>query len=133
MATTERDIRRLAGVHPKLISIIVNIFCIMPMFVVEGLRTAERQHALYLIGRDPRYPGKIVTDKDGYILKSAHQAHTDGLGYAVDCAFTGSDPFAPTHDWKRFGTAVEAAGLIWGGRFPRLVDLDHAELIDVAK
>jgi len=109
------------------------------MFVVEGLRTAVRQNFHFNKGRTsigpnprPGHPfGDTVTDCDGYRVKSNHQAHEDGLGHAVDLAFTPtadqSDPFAPTWPWDRFGERAVALGLKWGGHFPKK-DLDHVEL-----
>lgn len=122
-----RDVQRLTGVHPTLATIIYSILKKLPMFVVEGVRTAERQHSLYLLGRG-HDPGPRVTDKDGYVNKSRHQVHPDGLGYAVDCAFKGTDPFALSHDWHAYGALLEASGCLWGGRWKGLVDRPHAEL-----
>lgn len=126
-----RDRERLAGVHPKLIDSLDAIFGELraadhPMFVVQGVRTAAQQQALYAQGRTT--PGKIVTYKDGVIHKSNHQPHADGLGHAVDCAFSGPMPFAETHPWERYGKLVEAHGLKWGGRWG-MKDLPHVELV----
>ncbi len=121
LLASPRDVVRLQGVHPTLQTVILGILKQLPMFVVMGVRTAEEQHALWLLRPQ-------VTYKDGYVLKSAHQVRPDGLGHAVDCAFIGPDPFALTHPWASYGAAVEAAGLIWGGRWPHLVDNPHAEI-----
>lgn len=131
---TSRDLNRLHGVHPALVEAIGEIVAEMeqwghPMFVVEGLRTMARQAELYAQGRTA--PGPIVTYKDGVTDKSRHQPRDDGYGYAVDCAFVDGHPFAQTHPWNRYGAAVEARGLIWGGRFKTLFDLPHAELTPV--
>ena len=126
---TLRDLQRLQGVHPQLVQAIVDILHRLPMFVVHGVRTAEEQHTLWLKGRPGGPPGStIVTTKDGYTLRSNHQPRSDGRGWAVDCAWIGPDPFAASHDWSAYGTAVEAAGLIWGGRWVHLRDYPHAEL-----
>ncbi len=98
------------------------------MFVVEGVRTVDRQQALYAQGRT--LPGAIVTYKDGLIHRSNHQPHADGLGYAVDCAFVSARPFAQGHPWERYGLALESKGLRWGGRWA-MQDLPHAELPSV--
>lgn len=101
-----------------------------PMKLCQGLRTAEQQHARYLQGRDPAHPGKLVTNCDGYAVKSNHQPHVDGFGHAADCCFLGPDPFGAAQPWAAFGTLAESQGLRWGGRF-RLVDLDHVEMQDL--
>lgn len=124
MSATPRDIQRLQGVHPKLVVAVLKLLNQFPMFVVMGLRTAEQQHVLWL--QRPK-----VTEKDGYIHKSNHQAHSDGLGHAADLAWQGATPFGETMPWPAFGTAVEALGLIWGGRWPTLVDRPHVELPDL--
>lgn len=127
MAATPRDLIRLTGVHPTLVKAIISILGDLPMFVVVGLRTATEQAALYAQGRT--MPGKIVTNCDGVRFPSNHQAYpSDGLGHAVDCAWLGNDPFSLTHNWVAYGAAVEAQGLLWGGRFTSPKDLDHAEL-----
>ena len=127
---TDRDRQRLIGVHPALVSALKSVFEEMeiqraPMFVVEGVRTAERQADLYAKGRS--IPGKVVTYKDGVTHVSNHQAHADGQGYAVDCAFVDAEPFNADHPWETFGEALEAHGMFWGGRW-KMADMPHAEL-----
>lgn len=128
---TERDKKRLIGVHPTLTDAIERILDVMeaegaPMFVVQGVRTAEQQAELYAQGRTK--PGGIVTNKDGYHFRSDHQPKDDGYGYAVDCAFVGKQPFDPRHPWQTYGEQVEGWGLIWGGRWSHPVDSVHAEM-----
>ncbi len=120
------------GLNPVLITKVKVILGQMaaaghPMRPCQGVRTAEYQHNLYLQGRDSAHPGRIVTNCDGYKVKSRHQAAQDGLGRAIDCCFEGLDPFGIKQPWRAYGAFVEAQGLTWGGRF-KLVDLDHAEL-----
>lgn len=127
-----RDTLRLVGVHPTLIGKLGTVFASMqdsghPMFVVAGVRTQAEQQALYVQGRTA--PGKIVTMKDGVTHPSDHQPRQDGYGHAVDCAFLGtSDPFAESHPWEDFGRRIEAAALVWGGRWSHPHDSPHAEL-----
>jgi len=119
------------GVHPRLVTAIREILAEMAaagaaMFVVEGVRTTERQQQLYAEGRSA--PGRIVTYKDGVTHRSNHQPHADGFGYAVDCAFLNArDPFDHAWPWETYGDKLEARGLVWGGRW-RMGDLPHAEL-----
>lgn len=144
---TDRDRERLVGVHPALAAAVEVVLGVMArtgrtMFVVEGLRTAARQAEYWAKGRTvpgphatPTRPlGDTVTNADGVERKSNHQAAEDGLGYAVDLAFVGPDPFAETHPWSTFGDAAKDAGLRWGGDFidPRtgkkMRDNPHVEL-----
>jgi len=130
MPATDRDLLRLTGVHPTLVEKVKSLLDKFPMFVVQGVRTAEYQHSLYLQGRDGGPAGsKIVTFKDGYVHKSNHQPHADGLGHAVDLAWLGGDPFSVKLPWDAYGQAVEAAGLKWGGRW-KMVDRPHVEMPD---
>lgn len=125
---THRDYERLKGVHPSLVAAIESVLDEMdadktPMFVVEGVRTAQRQRELYAQGRTT--PGPIVTYKDGLKHRSNHQP-VNGFGLAVDCAFVGNQPFDRRHPWGLYGERLEARGLIWGGRWS-MADLPHAE------
>lgn len=130
MPASPRDLERLKGVHPTLVAKIVKLLNQFPMFVVMGVRTVAEQQALYAQGRTA--PGHIVTMKDGVVHRSNHQPHADGFGHAVDLAFLPSsvsaDPFSDAWPWESYGLAVEAAGLIWGGRWAHPHDSPHAEL-----
>jgi peptidoglycan L-alanyl-D-glutamate endopeptidase CwlK len=135
---TDRDRQRLVGVHPvlaKAVEAALDAMAAMghPMFVVEGVRSLERQIALYAQGRTR--PGPIVTHCDGVRNPSNHQAKADGFGYAVDCAFV-DDPStaaAETWDvdqpWRVYGEICKWFGCVWGGDWPsRKIDRPHVEL-----
>lgn len=120
----------LTGVHPDLVARIDKVLAAMsmlghPMKVVQGLRTTAQQQALYAQGRTA--PGRVVTKADGVLAKSNHQAHVDGLGHAVDCAFQLPDPFDEHAPWSAYGACVQAVGLVWGGTWTT-PDRPHAEL-----
>jgi hypothetical protein len=124
---SDRDLKRLAGVHPLMQTKIADVFQAMDvsMFVVQGVRSTAEQQADF--AKVPK-----VTNCDGVKVKGPHQVHADGYGYAVDCAFVPTkdrpDPFDPAWPWDEYGDAVENEGLIWGGKFLHLGDKDHAEL-----
>lgn len=125
---TIRDHDRLIGVHPVLISVIASVLDEMDadghqMFVIDGVRTYARQAELYAQGRTSQ--GPIVTYKDGVMHRSNHQQR-DGFGWAVDCGFTGPQPFDLRHPWETYGKALESRGITWGGRWS-MKDLPHAE------
>lgn len=127
MAPTPRDLQRLQGVHPTLVTAVLTLLNEFPMFVAQGVRTVDQQQALYAQGRTA--PGHIVTNADGILKRSNHQPHADGLGHAVDLAWTGTDPFGDSQPWPAFGAQVEALGLVWGGSWhSSLVDRPHIEL-----
>jgi peptidoglycan L-alanyl-D-glutamate endopeptidase CwlK len=138
-----RDELRLVGVHPELAAKARRILAALealgvPMCITDALRTVADQQAKFAQGRTA--PGAIVTRCDGVLKKSNHQAHDDGYGHAIDCAFLishdGGTTFQPTWDeaqpWAAYGACVEALGLTWGGgesfRRAGLVDKPHAEL-----
>jgi peptidoglycan L-alanyl-D-glutamate endopeptidase CwlK len=126
---------RLKGVHPTLVEKVWRLIAALdalgfPIFVTSGVRTTEQQQALYAKGRT--VPGKVVTNADGVIKKSNHQAKDDGFGHAVDCAFMPSDvsrePFSDLHPWTAYGACAAALGLSWGGAWKSINDQPHVEL-----
>ncbi len=110
----------------------------MPMKICQGVRTAEHEHALWLLGRDATGnvtdKKAIVTNCDGYYVKSNHQVKADGFGHAVDCCFVGADPFLKADPlaalkWRAYGAAGKALDLRWGGDFTSPIDDDHLEML----
>lgn len=99
-----------------------------PMIVTSTVRTTDQQQALYAKGRTT--PGPIVTNADGVIKTSNHQAKADGWGHAVDCAFliNGTPSWDLRLPWATYGACGKALGLQWGGDWNSLVDLPHLEL-----
>ena len=129
------SITKLYGVHPKLVNLMQEAIKNSPyMFIIsQGVRTAEYQNSLYQQGRT--IPGKIVTNADGYKIKSNHQIKSDGLGHAVDIAIMDGKKV----DWDDL-TKYKAVGehickialemgisISWGGRWKRK-DYPHFEL-----
>lgn len=134
----QRDLVRLRGVHADLQFAVLAILEAMealgfPMMVVEGLRTTERQLALYAQGRST--PGPIVTRVDGVKTIGTHQVQADHFGHAVDCAFV-DDPgtkqdetYDLTMPWDLYGLMAGKLGLVWGGTWKTMRgDLGHVEL-----
>jgi len=124
---------RLSGVEPSLSARVGQVLDAMrvlghPLFVVEGVRTLQRQQELYAQGRTTA--GKIVTNADGSDpAKATHSVQADGYGHAVDLAFQGLSPWASTHPWGLLGAMARALGLVWGGDFTAIKgDLGHLEL-----
>ena len=125
------SLKRLESVHPDLQTVFHHVVIDFDCTVLEGVRTAERQHLLYTKGRPDN--GPIVTQRDGIIKRSKHQ---DGL--AVDVV-----PFPIDWDdtdhmrslgWYVKGIArmLKQYGAIdndikWGGDW-RFIDLPHFEI-----
>lgn len=148
---THRDDLRLEGVHPTLAMKVAQIINAMetlglPMGVTDGVRTTAQQQALYAQGRTKQpdgtwvKTGSTVTNCDGVLKPSNHQAKADGFGHACDLAFINdlnadglvelNEPFTwdAHRAWALYGAMAEAVGLVWGGRWQSIVDLPHVEL-----
>jgi peptidoglycan LD-endopeptidase CwlK len=130
---TDRDRKKLSGVHPELAARIERVLAALdayghPMMITDGVRTAAQQKALYAKGRTA--PGRIVTNADGVLKKSNHQPKDDGLGHAVDCCFVvdGKPSWDGRLPWRVYGALVQGLDLTWGGAWKSFADLPHAEL-----
>jgi peptidoglycan L-alanyl-D-glutamate endopeptidase CwlK len=87
-----------------------------PLRITEGLRSIERQNALYDQGRT--IPGNIVTNARGG--ESFHN-----YGVAFDVVFTKTGYVG---NWELVGKVGKALGFEWGGDFPNLKDNPHFEM-----
>ncbi len=103
----KQSLASLHGVHPKLGLLMTEAIKNTPhdFTITDGGRTAAMQKALWLKGRNAA--GKIVnkslivTQLDGYIKKSNHQAKEDGYYHAVDLYpfVDGKIDFNDTHSY----------------------------------
>lgn len=91
----------------------------MPVRIVEGFRSIERQNQLYSQGRTTA--GNIVTNAKGG--ESFHN-----YGVAVDFVFRKEGYNATEAQWQTLGRIGEAQGFEWGGRWKGFVDKPHFEL-----
>jgi len=116
---SERSIKRLAGVHPRLISLVREAATLSPVdfMVTEGLRTPERQAALMRAGASRTKRSRHLT------------------GHAVDIAALIEGQVR--WDWPlypRIAAAFKAAAarqgtaIVWGGDCTSLRDGPHFEL-----
>lgn len=137
---SKRSKDNLKGVHPTLVAVLNRAIENTPVdfTITEGVRTAAEQKALYAIGRRGIKGENKVTDKDGTVKKSNHQAKADGYGHAVD--------LYPYVDGRLRVTGPEVAGYLatiavhikkqanemgvkitWGGDW-KMLDMPHFEL-----
>ncbi|UXQ89160.1 M15 family metallopeptidase [Synechococcus phage MinM1] len=112
---TPRDMDRLRGVHPDLVRVVIRARSMEPLFVIEGLRTPERQRELVARGASRTQNSRHLT------------------GHAVDL---GPVPL----DWddkaafRRLAGAMkraaddEGVALVWGGDWRSFYDGPHFEL-----
>lgn len=87
---SQASLEKLKGVHPLLVAVVTEALKLSPVDfrVIEGVRTPERQKALYAQGRTA--PGPIVT----WTLNSNHFINSKtGYGHAVDL-------LPAPYDWK---------------------------------
>ena len=133
---------KLATVDKRLQDLFNEVILIVDCTIVSGLRTLAEQQMLYAQGRT--MPGDIVTNCDGIIKRSNHQAEVDGQpGRAVDAV-----PYPI--DWNDDKRMIHFAGvvrgvaarlgipIVWGGdwdgdfklRDQSFHDLPHFELGD---
>lgn len=124
--------KKLQYLHPNLQNFFRELIKISSydFSITQGVRTAEEQNKLYQQGRT--VPGKIVTNCDGYKLKSNHQTKSDGLGHAGDIAVLVNNKI--TWEEKYYKEVAISARILmqkynieWGGDWKNFKDLPHFE------
>jgi peptidoglycan LD-endopeptidase CwlK len=116
---SERSIKRLAGVHPRLVALVREAAALSPVefMVTEGLRTPERQAALVRAGASRTKRSRHLT------------GHAVDVAALVDGQVRWDWPLYP-----RIAAAFKAAAarqgtaMIWGGDWTSLRDGPHFEL-----
>lgn len=114
MVLDERSEKRLEGVNPTLVSIVRRAAKRLPfsLFVVEGLRTRERQAELYAQGRTK--PGKKVT-------WTLHSKHLEGKAVDLAPLINGAIDWADLSKFDTIAKAMQDAAkevgvtVRWGG------------------
>lgn len=114
MVLDERSEKRLEGVNPTLVSIVRRAAKRLPfsLFVVEGLRTRERQAELYAQGRTK--PGKKVT-------WTLHSKHLEGKAVDLAPLINGAIDWADLSKFDAIAKAMRDAAkevgvaVRWGG------------------
>ena len=124
--------KKLQYLHPNLQKFFRELIKISPydFSITQGVRTAVEQNKLYQQGRT--VPGKIVTNCDGYKIKSNHQIKSDGLGHAGDIAVLINNKI--TWEEKYYKEVAMSARILmqkynveWGGDWKSFKDLPHFE------
>ena len=126
--------KRLMYLHQNLQKFFMELLKISPydFSISQGTRTAEEQNKLYQQGRTT--PEKIVTNCDGYKVKSNHQVRADGFGYAGDIAILIDEKV--TWEEKYYKEVARVGRVLmqkynveWGGDWKNFKDLPHFEYI----
>ena len=128
-----RSLKNLSFLHPEMIKFANELLSCSPydLVITSGARTAEQQNELYQQGRTKK--GQVVTNCDGYKVKSNHQLHSDGYGYAFDIAVIvdGKISWDPKY-YKEVANSsrdlMKKYNVEWGGDWKSLKDYPHFEL-----
>lgn len=142
---SEKSLNKLKGVHPDVVTVFKESIKNSPydFRITHGVRTAEEQNKLYQCGRTIK--GLKVTNCDGYIKKSNHQAKNDGYGYAVDifiCGYVKDGKYIKTtsqegYEYSKLKAVAEHIKAVakslninisWGGDWTKFKDYPHFEL-----
>lgn len=107
MTLDERSEKRLEGVNSALVNVVRRAAKALPfpLFVVEGLRTKERQTELYAQGRTK--PGKVVT----WTLQSKH---IDGRAVDLAPMIDGAIDWNDSKKFDAIAKAMQDAGRALG-------------------
>lgn len=116
---SERSLKRLAGVHPRLVALVREAAALTPVdfMVTEGLRTPSRQSALVKAGASRTHRSRHLT------------GHAVDVAALVDGQVRWDWPLYP-----RIAAAFKAAAarqgtpIVWGGDWKTLRDGPHFEL-----
>ncbi len=117
----QRDMKRLQPLVERKANEVLREMALLglPMRIVEGYRSVERQNELYAQGRTK--PGAIVTNAKGG--QSLHN-----YGVAIDCCFVKTGYNAPESHWITYGTVAKKHGFEYGGDWVEFKDRPHIQM-----
>lgn len=123
-----RSINNFKGVHPDLVRVAYRALTVTPLDfgVIEGLRTGERQHQLFLAGKTqrdwPPPPGqKVGRHLGGFAVDFL--VYIEGVATETDL-----DAYAQVAQAFKDAASVLNIKIHWGGDWPHFKDYDHIEL-----
>lgn len=133
MSLTARDRQRLAQVHPALAALVEEVAKTVPIMVVEGARSLDRQRELFRLGKsrtmNSRHLPKIAAGLPAPV------SHAVDLAPLVDLDADGDLDVSWRHaDYRPIAAAMKAAAaregvqIVWGGDWQEFVDMPHFEL-----
>ena len=129
MSLDVRSLKRLEGVHPDLVAVVIRAAEIseQSFIITEGLRTIERQKKLVAAGASTTLRSRHLT---GHAVDVAAFVDMDGSG-----DYTSGDNIR--WDWplySRIAAAMKSAAfqlnipIVWGGDWKTFKDGPHFEL-----
>ncbi|NKC30213.1 M15 family metallopeptidase [Roseomonas sp. BU-1] len=112
---TPRDLERLRGVHPDLVRVIRRARRDAAFFVIEGVRSAERQRVLVAGGASRTQNSRHLT------------GHAVDLG-PIPLDWQNIDSFRAIARVVQAAAEAEGVSIRWGGSFTGFFDGPHFEL-----
>jgi len=91
--------------------------------IISTYRDNSYQQAIYNVGRTK--PGKRITD-----AKPGYSFHNYRLAFDFLPTRNGVYDWNDVHLFEECGKIGESLGLVWGGNFKKLKDLDHLQYSD---
>lgn len=126
----------LIGLRPELMTLCVKHKEIsrhegIEWIIAQGYRTFEEQLELYGHGRKRTPGGWVVVDTKAIVTRALpdDSAHCRRAAYDVAILRDGKLVWDGIDDlYAKVGALGEELGLVWGGTFAGLPDMDHFEL-----
>jgi peptidoglycan L-alanyl-D-glutamate endopeptidase CwlK len=112
---TQRDTARLAGVHPDLINVVARAAASFDLFVIEGVRTIQRQRELFAKGASKTLNSRHLT------------GHAVDLG-PIPLDWNDAGAFQRMAAAVKLAAAKENVPITWGGDWRTFRDGPHFEL-----
>lgn len=133
MSLTARDRQRLATVHPALAALVEDVAKAVPLMVVEGARSLDRQRQLFALGKSRTMNSRHLPKPA--IGLQAPVSHAVDLAPLVDLDGDGDLDLSWRHaHFRPIAAAMKAAAqrarvaIVWGGDWEEFVDMPHFEL-----
>lgn len=133
MSLTARDRQRLAQVHPALAALVEDVAKSVPLMVVEGARSLDRQRELFALGKsrtmNSRHLPKSATGLQAPVSHAVDLAplvDLDGDG-DIELSWNAKD-FRPIAAAMKAAAQREGVPITWGGDWASFRDMPHFEL-----
>lgn len=133
MPLTARDLQRLNTCHPHLVALVLEAAKAVPLMVVEGARSLDRQRELFAAGKSRTMRSRhLLREAAGVAAMVSHAVDLaplidlDGDG-ALDLSWHPSH-FRPIADAMKGAAHALGYPVEWGGDWISFVDMPHFQL-----
>lgn len=120
---TDRDRKRLEGVHADLVQIVLRASEMRSFMVVQGLRTLEEQKRLFALGKTRTMKSRHLT---GHAVDLAPLVDLDGDG-DLELSWDAKH-FWPIAEAMKGAAEYLGIKIAWGGDWVSFKDCPHFEL-----